>query len=79
MKNTTVHNIDLSYDGAHERVADFVEHFKQESRKDEFRAYCKLAKENDNYKMHLSDKNGDEFTLEYKGDDQYNLRLRDLS
>jgi len=79
MKNTTIHNIDLSYDDTHERVANFAEHFKSESRKDEFKAYCKLAKENDDYKMHLSDRDGNEFTLEYKGDGQYNLRLRDLS
>lgn len=77
MTDTTIHEIKVSYDDAHERVRNFIEHLKSEAMREEMKAYYDEAKNNENYKIHISDKYGNEFTMEYLGDYHCRLRLRD--
>ena len=78
MSDLVIHNINISYDESHERVRDFIKYLQDDSRKEELKAYFEEAKRNSDNKMHLSDKNGNEFTLVYNGVYNCTLRLRGM-
>lgn len=78
MKNTIIHEINISYNDSHERVNNFIEHLKSESMREEMKAYYEAAKKNYEQKIHINDKYNNEFTLEYKGDHNCVLRLREI-
>jgi len=78
MKNIMIHEINISYDDSHERVINFIEYLKSESMKEEVKAYYEAAKNKYDQKIHINDKHDNEFTLEYKGDHNCNLRLREI-
>jgi hypothetical protein len=78
MSDLTIHNINVSYDESHQRVKDFVEYLKSDSRKDEVKAYYDEAKKSSENKIHLNDKYGNEFTLICNGSHSCTLRLRGM-
>jgi len=76
MTDITIHHISLSYDEAHERVRNFVKYLSDSKRKEELKSYCQEAKHSADRKIHLNDTQENEFTLEYRGNSNYSLRLR---
>ena len=78
MSDTVIHNINVSYDESHERVKSFVKYLKDEDRKEEMKAYFNQAKHNSDGKMHLADKDGNEFTLVCTEGYNCTLRLRGM-
>ena len=74
MSDTVINHINVSYDESHQRVRDFIKYLKDEDRKEEMKAYFDEAKRNSDSKLHLSDKNGNDFTLVCT--DGYNCTLR---
>lgn len=78
MSDLVIHNINISYDESHDRVREFVKYLMHPEHKDEVKAYYEEAKRDQNHKVHLADKSGNEFTLEYKGEHVCELRLRGM-
>jgi hypothetical protein len=63
MSDTVIHNIKVSYDESFQEVLDFAKYLKSEKRKDEMKSYYEEARHSPEYKIYLSDKNGNEFAL----------------
>lgn len=63
MSDTVIHNIKISYDESSQEVRDFANYLKSERRKDEMKSYYEQARHNEDYKLYISDKAGNEFTL----------------
>ena len=78
MSDIIIHNINISYDESHDRVREFVKYLQDEKRKDEMKAYYDEAKRDSKNKIHLSDKLGNEFTLECTGEHNCHLGLRGM-
>jgi len=78
MSDLIIHNINVSYDESHERVRNFVKYLQSDSRKEEMKAYYDEAKHSSEGKIHLNDKDGNEFTLVYNGGYNCTLRLRGM-
>jgi hypothetical protein len=78
MSDTTIHNLNVSYDESHGRVRDFVEYLKSDNRKEEMRGFYEETKKSSDHKIHLNDKHGNEFTLECSSDHNCKLRLRGM-
>lgn len=78
MTDITMHNIRISYDESHERVRNFINYLKDEDRKEELKAYYEEAHHSVDNKIHLNDKEGNEFTLESVGEHLCTLRLRGM-
>ncbi len=78
MLNIVIHEINISYDDSHERIKNFIEYLKLESMREEIKAYYEAVKIDYEKKIHINDKYGNEFTLEYKGNHKCNLRLRNI-
>ncbi|MEI7765363.1 MAG: hypothetical protein WCI93_02135 [bacterium] len=78
MSDIIMHNIRISYDESHERVRNFVKYLQGENQTEELRAYYEETKRNQDNKIHLNDKLGNEFTLERTGEHVCELRLRGM-
>ena len=78
MSDIIIHNIRISYDESHERVRNFVKYLQGENQTEELKAYYEETKRNQDNKIHLNDKFGNEFTLECNGEHICNLRLRGM-
>lgn len=63
MTDATIHSIQVSYEEEHEGVKDFLEYLERGKMKEEFKSYCKEAYNSPDFKIHLEDKYGREFTL----------------
>ena len=78
MTDIVFHNMRVSYDESHERVRDFVLYLKDEKRKEEMKAYFNEAKRSPDGKLHLADKDGNDFTLVCTEGYNCTLRLRGM-
>ncbi|KKQ87945.1 MAG: hypothetical protein UT09_C0007G0028 [Parcubacteria group bacterium GW2011_GWF2_38_8] len=78
MSDIVIHNIRVSYDESHERVRNFVEYLKNPDRKEELKAYYDETKSSGDHKIHLNDKNDNEFTLICDSNHNCTLRLRGI-
>jgi hypothetical protein len=78
MTDITIHNLRISYDETHSRVRKFVEYLKSEKRKEELKSYYEEAKKSSDNKIHLNDKENNEFTMICTGNYSCTLRLRGM-
>ena len=78
MSDLVIHNINVSYDESHERVRDFVKYLQADERREEVKAYYDEAKRSADNKIHLNDKQGNEFTLICTSEHNCTLRLRGM-
>ena len=63
MSDIIIHHINVSYDESDERVRSFTRHLKNDKAKDEMEQYYQEALAQKDGKLHISDKDGNEFTL----------------
>jgi hypothetical protein len=63
MSDTVIHNIKISYDESFQEVRDFANYLKSDKRKEEMKTYYQEARRSEGYKIYLSDKDGNEFSL----------------
>lgn len=78
MSDLTIHNINISYDESHQRVRDFIDYLKSDKRREEMKAYYEEARHSADDKIHINDKQGNEFTLVCGDEHNCALRLRGM-
>ena len=78
MSDLIVYNINISYDESHERVTNFVKYLQGDERRETMKAYFDEAKRSPENKIHLSDKDGNEFTMICNNGYNCTLRLRGM-
>ena len=77
MSDAIIHNIRISYDETDDRVRNFVKYLKNEDRKEEVKSYYESARNaGSDGQIYLSDKFGNEFSLECSGEHICHLNLR---
>jgi hypothetical protein len=76
MSDLVIHNVNVSYDEADERVRNFVKYLKSYDRTEETRKYYEEVKSSVDKTINLSDQFDNEFTLEYLGGHNCSLKLR---
>lgn len=78
MSDIIIHHIKISYDESDERVRKFVGYLKSKGAKSELEGYYKDALKQKDGKLHISDREGNEFTILCLSGHNCRLRLRGM-
>lgn len=73
MKEKRIHGINVSYDYENRKVREFVDYLDDESRKEEFKAYCHEARRSEDKNIRLNDRLNNEYNLICR--DEYHCTL----